>query len=34
MQDLRRTITLVDGLVDTDRRTDGRPGAGGAGGRP
>jgi putative ABC transport system ATP-binding protein len=34
MQYLRRTITLVDGLVDTDRRADGRPGTGGAGGRP
>jgi putative ABC transport system ATP-binding protein len=34
MQYLRRTITLVDGRVDADQRTDGRAGTGGAGGRP
>jgi hypothetical protein len=34
MQYLRRTITLVDGRVDTDRRANGEPGAGGEGGRP
>jgi putative ABC transport system ATP-binding protein len=34
MQYLRRTISLVDGRVDADQRTDGRGGAGGGGGRP
>jgi len=34
MQYLRRTISLVDGRVDADQRSDGRGGAGGGGGRP
>ena len=34
MQYLRRTVTLIDGRVDTDQRTDGRPGTSGAGGQP
>jgi putative ABC transport system ATP-binding protein len=34
MQYLRRTVTLIDGRVDTDQQTDGRPGTSGAGGQP
>jgi len=34
MQYLRRTVTLIDGRVDTDQQNDGRPGTSGAGGQP
>ncbi|MCU0251728.1 MAG: ABC transporter ATP-binding protein [Vicinamibacterales bacterium] len=34
MQYLRRTVTLIDGRVDTDQQTDGRPGTSGAGEQP